>query len=85
MQDASKFPPNSINVDNSQYSSNIDLGDFMNALMFLGGKPLSILYQDILDRFYIATKQLNLSIFGPFIIKLFAEFDPNKIGQIRQD
>jgi len=55
----------------------------MHALMFLGGKPLSILYQDILDTFYIASKQLNLSIFGPFFIKLFADIDPNHIGQVR--
>ena len=58
----------------------MDLENFVKALNFLGRKPLSVLYQDIIDRFYIASKQMNLSITGPKIINMFAEDDPKQTG-----
>ena len=58
----------------------MDLENFIKALEFLGRKPLAILYQEIIDRFYIASKKLKLSITGPKIINLFAEYDPEQTG-----
>jgi len=46
------------------------------ALQFLARKPLSMIYQDILDRLYIASKQLNLSIIGFTMITEHCEHTP---------
>jgi len=45
--------------------------DFIRSLIFFGRKPIEILYQDILDRCYIASKQLDLSVTGPKVSNLF--------------
>jgi hypothetical protein len=50
--------------DIQEHVDHIDLEQFMMAFSFLARKPLSFIYQDILDRLYIASKQLNLSIIG---------------------
>jgi hypothetical protein len=47
------------------------LEDFTRSLMFFGRKPVTILYQDIIDRCYIASKQLDLSVTGPKVLNLF--------------
>lgn len=55
----------------------IDFEQFLHAFQFLASKPLPIVYQDILDKLYIASKQLNLSIIGFTMIKTHVDGDVN--------
>lgn len=89
LQDPAMFVPNSSlpplnRKEPSQTQVEIDFENFMIALGFLGRKPLSVMYQDILDRIYIASKQLDLHIMGGRVINLFQKEDNRKSGHVLQ-
>jgi hypothetical protein len=42
------------------------------------------MYQDVLDKLYIASKCVNLSISGPKIVNMFEYDDKNKAGKVTQ-
>ena len=49
----------------------IHLQQFVNAFEFLSRKPLNVLYQEVLDQFYIVSKRLGMHMTGPVIANLF--------------
>lgn len=51
--------------------SQIDFNQFADVVVLLAGKPLSGLYNDILDAIYISSKKRNISISGPYLLYLF--------------
>ena len=56
----------------------IDTGNFVKSFLFLAKKPLEVMYQEILDKFYVISKRQNVSITGPVIMHLFEEDDKNE-------
>ena len=46
------------NIDNLYLPMQIHLQQFVNAFEFLSRKPLNLLYQEVLDQFYIVSKRL---------------------------
>ena len=75
MMDARSFVPNSIELDKLSLPGSIGLQHFVNAFEFLSRKSLKLMYQDVLDNFYIVSKRLGMHISGPTIANLFEQDD----------
>ena len=77
LMDARSFVPNSIELDKLNQPMTIGLQHFVNAFEFLSRKSLKLMYQEVLDNFYIVSKRLGMHISGPTIANLFEQDDPD--------
>jgi hypothetical protein len=76
--DSQYFQANSIELDRLPDPHQISMQQFTNAFEFLSRKPMPVLYQEVLDSFYIISKEFGMSITGDRIQNLFQEDDADE-------
>ena len=77
LMDERLFQTNSIDIDKLSRPTYISLQHMVNGFEFLSRKSIRLMYQEILDHFYIISKRMGMHISGPTIANLFEEDDPH--------
>jgi hypothetical protein len=60
-----------VEISKVDLPSQINFTQFSDVVVLLAEKPLSGLYNDVLDAIYISSKKRNISISGPYLLYLF--------------
>ena len=80
--ESSFFRPNTMDLSRYNIPQFIPTKQFVKAFEFLTRKPLSAIYQDIIDKFYVISKRQSVSISGPTIVHLFHYDDLEETGSV---